>query len=148
MTKAEKSEAAEAAGAALLAAGFEPVRDALLRRLIGRLGFGGRARFVKPGTALHVTVGKVTTCFYEVADGNTRHLVDVPNKRTRRIAFFANHTFGYRLVTAAEPAERAVAYPPHNEPPGGFGIGAPACEPARSEANLDARAVSQGNEWA
>jgi len=114
MTKAEKLQAAEnaeAAVAALLAAGFEPVRDAFLRRLIGRLGFGGRARFVKPGTALHVTIGKVTTCFYEVADGNTRLLVDVPNKRTRRIAFIANHTFGYRFVTVVEPAERGVAYP-------------------------------------
>jgi hypothetical protein len=114
MTKSEKLQAAEnteAALAALLAAGFEPERDALLRRLIGRLGFRARARFVKPGTALHVTIGKVTTCLYEIVDGNTRLLVDVPNKRTGRIAFIANHTFGYRFATVAEPAERSVAYP-------------------------------------
>ena len=116
MTKTEKLQAAEAAVAALLAAGFESERDALLRRLIGRLGFRRRARFVKPGTALHVTVGKVTTCFYEVVDGNTHLRVEVPNKRTRRIAFIANHTYGeearllgYRLVTVV--AERAVANP-------------------------------------
>ena len=112
MTKAEKLQAAEnaeAAVAALLAAGFEPR---------GMLRLIGRARFVKPGTALHVTVGKVTTCFYEVVDGNRRHLVDVPNKRTRRIALIANHSYGeearllgYRLVTVVEPAERSIAYP-------------------------------------
>jgi hypothetical protein len=115
MTKSEKLQAAEnaeAAVATLLAAGFEPEGDALLRRLIGRLGLRGRARFVKHGTALHATVGKVTTCFYEVVDGNRRYLVDVPNKRTSRIAFIANHTFGYPLVTTvAETAERAVASP-------------------------------------
>jgi hypothetical protein len=97
----------DAAVAALLAAGFEPV---------GKRGFGGRARFVKPGTPLHVTVGKVTTRFYEVVDGNTRHLVDVPTKRTRRIAFLANHScggaqlLGHRLFTVVGLTERAVVY--------------------------------------
>jgi len=101
MTKSKKSRAA--AKAALLAAGFEPR---------GMLWLIGRARLVKPGTALRVRVGKVTTCFYEVVNGNAWHLVDVPTRRTRRIAFFANEScgearlLGYRLVTVLETAFR------------------------------------------
>ena len=88
MTKSNKSRAA--AAAALLAAGFEPR---------GMLQLIGRARFVKPGTALRVRVGKLTTCFYEVVNGNTRHLVNVPTRRTRRIAFFRRRVM--RRGTAA-----------------------------------------------
>ena len=112
MTKSEKSQAATVA--VLLAAGFEPIGklDALF----------GRRRFVKPGTALRVTVGKVTTCFYDVINGYTRQLVNVPTKRTRRIAFLVNESngdprlLGYRLVTVLEPAERAVVCAARNAP--------------------------------
>ena len=110
MTKSKKPQAA--AAAALLAAGFEPSSKlgALLRRLTGR-----SARFVKPGTALRVTVGRITTCFYEVVNGKTRHLVDVPTKRTRRIALIANHSearlLGYRFVTSLETVLRPELLP-------------------------------------
>jgi len=97
MTKSKKSRAA--ATAVLLVAGFEPR---------GMLRLIGRPRFVKPRTAMRVRVGKVTTCFYEVVNGNTRHLVNIPTRRTRRIAFFANEAcgearlLGYQLVTVLE----------------------------------------------
>ena len=97
MMKSKKPRAA--AKAALLAAGFEPR---------GMLRLIGRARFAKPGTALRVRVGTATTCFYEVVNGNTRYLVNMPTARTRRIAFFANEScgearlLGYRLVTVLQ----------------------------------------------
>lgn len=50
---------------------------------------GGRQRFTKPGSALRVTVGKVSTCFYEVVNGVTRYIANVPTREEVRIKFFA-----------------------------------------------------------
>jgi hypothetical protein len=84
---------------ALVAAGFEPAGHttqehvAFLVNNDGGPGpgkraatFGGRARFVRPGTALRATVGKVTTCLYSVtATGNVYHAT-LDTKDTAAIA--------------------------------------------------------------
>ena len=101
MTKSQKHQAE--AIAILLAAGFQPhgetasqtvriptVRAPVYGGIGGELAtFGGRPRFVKPGTTLRVTVGKVTTCFYDVVDGQTKYLVNLPTRDAKRIRFFA-----------------------------------------------------------
>jgi len=90
----------EKAVAMLVSAGFEPAGVTPEERVKfmvnsgrGYPGFkgatlGGRARFIKPGSTLRATVGKVTTCFYEVVNGNTHYLANIRTRETDRIAAF------------------------------------------------------------
>ena len=91
----------EKAVAALITAGFEPAGMTPTERVVflvndggpgpGKRGatLGGRARFVKPGTTLRATVGKITTCFYDVVNGNTVYRANLPTKETEKVAEFA-----------------------------------------------------------
>lgn len=42
--------------------------------------FGGRARFALPGTRRRATVGRITTCFYVVADNGPTDFRNFPSR--------------------------------------------------------------------
>jgi hypothetical protein len=50
---------------------------------------GGRQRLAKPGTAMKATVGKITTCFYEVRDSKTQYAITIRTRDTDRIKKWA-----------------------------------------------------------
>ena len=94
MTKSKQAQ--NEAVAVLRTAGFQPVGNAprLLTRLASLGLKGGDARLVRPGSALRVKVGKANTWFYEVVNGKTNYLVNLPTEQTGRISFFANESRG------------------------------------------------------
>jgi hypothetical protein len=51
--------------------------------------FGGRQRFTKPDTDMRVTVGKITTYFYEVEKGETKGGISINTRETERIRKWA-----------------------------------------------------------
>ena len=50
---------------------------------------GGRMRFKKPGTLMKATVGKLTSCFYEVENGETRYASNIKTRDLPRIRQWA-----------------------------------------------------------
>lgn len=46
---------------------------------------GGRQRFKKPDTAMKVTVGRISVCFYEVLDGEAKNMVTLSTRELSRI---------------------------------------------------------------
>lgn len=108
MSSLKQSDLLAAAVAALVEAGFVPAgetRSSQVRVSTGRspvyggMGgeartFGGRSRFEKPGTAMRVTVGLRTVCFYEMLDGKAGAMENVPTKDTERVRAIARAGFG------------------------------------------------------
>lgn len=50
---------------------------------------GGRQRFKKPDTAMKVTIGRITVCFYEVEDGQPANMVTLSTNELDRIKHWA-----------------------------------------------------------
>jgi hypothetical protein len=50
---------------------------------------GGRMRFKKPNTFMKATVGKLTSCFYEVEAGQTKYACNVKTRDLPRIKQWA-----------------------------------------------------------
>jgi hypothetical protein len=62
---------------------------------------GGRMRFHKPGSVIKATVGKITTCFYEVEDGGSPGWsTNVRTRDLERITRFAKTEVCFRRVDA------------------------------------------------
>lgn len=105
---------------AVLAGGFIPDGETgavSYRAKAGELAMkmvtaGGRQRFKKPGTAMKVTVGRITVCFYEVHDGKAKEFASISTRMTPRIEQWAKSEICYMRRDAdamgrgAEWAER------------------------------------------
>ena len=61
---------------------------------------GGRMRFVKPNSLMKATVGKITTCFYEVENGETRNFVNIRTREFDRIEKWAKAEVCYKRSDA------------------------------------------------
>lgn len=78
---------------AVLTGGFVPdgeTGEVSYRAKTGELAMklvnaGGRQRFKKPGTAMKVTVGRISVCFYEVENGATKNMTTLSTRELSRI---------------------------------------------------------------
>lgn len=62
---------------------------------------GGRMRFHKPGSVIKATVGKITTCFYEVDHGNLPGWsANVRTRDLERVTRFAKTEVCFRRIDA------------------------------------------------
>ncbi|WP_439392389.1 hypothetical protein ACRQ5Q_22600 [Bradyrhizobium sp. PMVTL-01] len=73
---------------------------------------GGRMRFKKPGTMMKATIGKLTSCFYEVEDGKINYASNVKTRDFPRVKVWAitevcfHRTTAIRLGREAEWLEK------------------------------------------
>ena len=61
---------------------------------------GGRMRFAKPNSLMKATVGKITTYFYEVENGETRNFVNIRTREFDRIEKWAKAEVCYKRSDA------------------------------------------------
>lgn len=74
----------------------------------GEVSFiGGRMRFRKPDSPMKATVGKLTTCFYEVEDGATFNAVSIKTRETDRITRWARTEVCFRRSDAVRRGREA-----------------------------------------
>ncbi len=73
---------------------------------------GGRIRFKKPDTFMKATIGKLTSCFYEVENGQTNYAANIKTRDLHRIKQWAqthvcfNRRDAIRLGREAEWVEK------------------------------------------